>query len=87
MLGPSPSLLREKLGVVSSHPSVGHCVRGEVYSKSVSQPFLPFLMWVFSHSQCVGVAQLLSGFLLEGIAPRVAVDFMSMGGGEFRSLL
>lgn len=48
MLAPNPVLLREKLGIGSSLPNVWCCVRGGVYGKSVSQPFLPILM-VFSH--------------------------------------
>lgn len=37
------------------------------------QPFLPISMCV-SNTQCVGVAQLVSVFLSEGIAPCVAAD-------------
>lgn len=40
-----------------------------------SQLFLPVLMPVFfSFAQYVGVAQLVSGFLSEGIVPYVPVD-------------
>lgn len=41
--------------------------------KNVFQPFLPTLMWVFSHSPDMEVAQLVSGLLLEGNAPSVAI--------------
>ena len=34
-----------------------------VYGETVSQPVLPISMWVFSFTHCVGVAQLVSGFL------------------------
>lgn len=41
----------------------------------VSQPFLHFLdVGFFSLTRCGGFVQLVSEFLLEGIAPYVAVD-------------
>lgn len=42
---------------------------------------------IFSLIRCVGVTQLLSGFLSEGIALCVAVQSVSMGGRELRSHL
>lgn len=50
MCSPNPSFLREKLRVGSSLPVVWCCARDGVYVKSVLQPFLHTLMWVFSHS-------------------------------------
>lgn len=48
-----------------------------VCEKSVSQPFLSILMWVFFlFAQCVRVAQLVSGFLSEGILLGAAVDLV-----------
>ena len=46
MLGPNPSLLGEKLVVVSALLIVC-CALGGVYGEIVSQPRLPLLMWVF----------------------------------------
>ena len=48
-----------------------------VYGKSMSQPLLPDLMWVFSVSWWVGITRLVSGFLLEGLDPCVAVYLVS----------
>lgn len=47
--GPNPFLLREKQGLMSFLPSVCLCTRDGVYSKSMSQPLLPVLLWNFSH--------------------------------------
>lgn len=39
------------------------CVMGGLYGKTVSQPFLPILMWItFLVTQCVGATQLVSGY-------------------------
>ena len=42
----------------------------------VSQPLLLDLMWLFSSVWCVGITQLVSGFLSEGIALCVAVHLV-----------
>lgn len=44
-----PSLLREKLQVLSFLPVVGHHARSGVYGKIMSQLLLPTLMWFLSH--------------------------------------
>lgn len=44
--GSKPLLLREKLQVLSSL-LIGLLYRGRVYSKTVSQPLLPAIIWVF----------------------------------------
>lgn len=72
MLGPNPSLLREKLGTLSSLSIVCYCARSGVYGKPVSQLFLPISMWVFSCSP--NVQESSEGILLERIFSRVAVD-------------
>lgn len=63
--------------------------QGGAYGERVSQPFLLFLMWVFfffsSFAQCVGVTQLVSGFLSERISQCVGVDLVCLS--EFRSFL
>ena len=46
-------LLREKLQVLGSLPTVGRSTGAGVYDKIVSQPLLPASMWVFSHSPAV----------------------------------
>ena len=46
MWGPNPSLLREKLGGRSSLPIVWDYDWGQDYGKSVSQSFLPVLIWI-----------------------------------------
>lgn len=43
-------LLREKLQVLGSLPTVGGSTGVGVYDKIVSQPLLPASVWVFSHS-------------------------------------
>ena len=55
-------LLREKLQVLGSLPTVGRSTGAGVYDKIVSQPLLPASMWVFSHSPAV--QELLSQFLV-----------------------
>lgn len=50
MWGSNTSLLRDKLWVLSSLPTVGCCAGGKVYGQVVSQPLLPTLMWAFSCS-------------------------------------
>ena len=71
--GSDPLLLREKLGVVSFLLTVGHRSRDGVFSKILSQPLLPVLMWGFLVAHCVGVSQLVLWFLSEEIVLYVAV--------------
>lgn len=53
---------------------------GGIYDKIVPQALLPISMWVFfSFAQCVKIIQQVSGFLLEGIVPYVAVDLVCLG--------
>ena len=79
MLGPNPSLLRQKLGVVCSLLIVSHCAKGEIYGDSIVSVFLiHFDMGIFSFTQCVRVAQLVSELLSEGTVPCVAVDLVSV---------
>lgn len=47
--GSNPSLLRKKVGILSSLSIIGCHARGEVYGKIVSQPLHPTSMWVFSY--------------------------------------
>ena len=42
-------LLREELWVLSFPPVVGYGSGGGIYRQTVSQPFLPALMWFPSH--------------------------------------
>ena len=55
MWHPNPLLHREKLEVGSFFPIIWCFAGGGVCVKSVSQPFLPILMWVMviSHSSVV----------------------------------
>lgn len=62
----NPSLLREKLGVVTSFPVVFRCARGGVYSKLVSYHLLLVSMLFFlvcpmcrSHSASVWISLIL----------------------------
>lgn len=60
------SLLRETLGTVTSLLNVCPCATNEVYGESV--PAVPVHSAVdFPFTQRRGVAQLVSGFLSEGI--------------------
>lgn len=72
MLGPNTSLLREKLGTLSSLSIVCYCARSGVYGKPVSQLFLPISMWVLSCSP--NVQESSEEILLERIFLCVAVD-------------
>lgn len=47
---PNLSHLREKLGIGGSLNLYGAMPRQWVYGDSVSQPFLPISMWIFSES-------------------------------------
>ena len=75
MLGPTPSLLREKLGVMRFllvHVSLqevecGRLCLGITY---------PFSVGLSLFSWCVAVTQLVSGFLSERTAPCVNVDLV-----------
>ena len=79
MLGSSPSVLREMLGVVSSLPIVCCCAWDGVYGEIVTQPLLPDSVCVlFSFVWCVGVTQLFSGFRSEGTVPQVAVGLVCL---------
>lgn len=60
------SLLRDTLGTVTALFHVCHCATNEVYGESV--PAVPVHPAVdFPFTQRTGVAQLVSGFLSEGI--------------------
>lgn len=76
MLGPNPSLLREKLGTVGSFSIVRCCARSGVYGKPVSQLFLPISMWVFSCSP--NVQESSEGILSERTLSCVAVDLVCL---------
>lgn len=77
-MNPNSSLLREKLGAVNF---LLIAALGRVYDKIVFQHFLPILMWVFFlFTQCVGVTQLVYGFLSEGGVPCVAVNLVCAWG-------
>lgn len=76
-LSPNHSFLREKLGVVSSFPIICHFAGGWVYGKIVSPSLLPILVLVFtSYPWYIGVAQLVSGFISEGLVPCIAVGLV-----------
>ena len=49
VLVPKPSLLREKLGVVSFLLVLCYCADSGVYGEIVPQLLLPVSMWVSSH--------------------------------------
>lgn len=59
----NPLLFREKLGVVSSLPIVGHHARSGVYGQIMSRLLLPVSRVFLLIAQCVGVTQAASGFL------------------------
>lgn len=55
-------------------PTLCLCARGVVYGENVSQPYLCICSEYFLiHQMCIA-AQLVSGFLSEGIAPCKNVD-------------
>lgn len=62
MFNLNPSLLREKLGVVSSLLILCCCAQCGVYGDKVPQPFLPIWMYI-TFAQRIGVAHLLSRFI------------------------
>ena len=68
---PNPSLLKEKLGVEFLAVECCHN-EGGVYGDIVSPSLLPILIWLFSFTGHVGVTQLVSGFVSEGVVPYVA---------------
>lgn len=78
MCSPNSLLLREKLGVGGFIPILWHCAESEVYSESVSAFPIQFDVGVFSFSCYVGVIQLLSESLSEGITPYIAVYFVCL---------
>ena len=52
---------------------------GGVYDETVSQPLLPISVWVFFlFAWYLGVTQLVSGFLSEGIIPYVSLDLVCL---------
>lgn len=69
--GPDSSLLREKLGVLSLILTVFCCAGGRVYGKSI--PAFPTHsdVGIFLFTWCIGVTDLVSGFLSEAIAAYV----------------
>lgn len=72
---PNPSVFREKLGVVSSLLTVWHCDQDGVYSETYVSTFpTHFTADVFFFTWCVGVSQLASRFLSEGVALCVGLD-------------
>lgn len=90
MLGPNPYLLREKLRTMSALLVVCYCARNEVCEKNVSSLSYPFDVGARGGSlfvQCIGVTQLISRFLPEGIFLCVDVDLVSVERGEFKSHL
>ena len=54
----------------------GFCAGSGIYLRCVSIFPTHFRVGIFSFSLCAGVAQLVSGFLSEEIAPHVALHFM-----------
>lgn len=97
MWGTNPSLLGEKIWVLSSLPVVGHCVTGRVYSEIVSHSAFPIHFNVVSplilppwRSHPPSFQDFLFYFVLfsEEIISYTAVSFgVSTGGGEFKILL
>lgn len=87
-VGLSPSLLRDKLGVVEFLPDCGSHAGGGAYSEIVYQPLLPISMWVFlvrpmcrSHSGSFEVS-------FRGNCSMYNCRFsVSLEGGEFMILL
>lgn len=63
----------EKAGNYSL-PTVRCCTEGGIYGKSVSAFPTCFSVGIFPFAQSVGATSPISGFLLEGIFPCVAVD-------------
>lgn len=74
MCGPNPALFWEKLGVFVCFFSDWRCAGGKDSRMSMSQLFLPVLMWIFSEFQYIGITQGISAFLSEGIFPCVTCD-------------
>ena len=65
-MSPNPLLLREKPGVESSLPFEWFCAW--IHDKSLSQSFLPiFNVGIFLFVPCIGVSQLVFGFLSGGL--------------------
>lgn len=76
----NPSLIREKRGVGNSLSTIGHCTCVGFYSKNVPQSFPEVLVCgIFSFAQWGEGAQLVSGFLAEGITPCVAGYWCVLG--------
>lgn len=83
-VGPNPSLLRQKLEVGGSLPIVWHWAESEIYSESVSQPFLLTL------GHCLSCRSHWASFwtFLRGNCSVCGCTFcVSKGGRKFRSLL
>ena len=78
----NPLLLRKKLGVGGSLLIIWCCVRDGIYGKCVSAFATHFDGGILSFPQCIGVAQLVSGSLSEGIALCAAVHSMCLWGQE-----
>lgn len=57
MWSSNPSLLIEKLRVLSSLPIAGHIIRGGISGGIVSQPLLAASMWFSSNLPCVIITQ------------------------------
>lgn len=74
MLGPNPSLLRKKLGVVSSSQFYVSVPGAEFMVRLCPSLSYPFDVGVFLFAWCVRVTQLVSEFLSDGILPFLDVD-------------
>lgn len=77
-VGPNPSLLREKLGVVSSFSSICPFAGGWVYGKIVSPPLLPISVWGFLRVYLVYRSCSASFWLSKGLVPCVAVGYVCL---------
>ena len=78
MWGPNPLILRKKLEAENSLLTVWRCARGEVYGQGLSAFPTHFSGVILSFIGCVGVAQLVSGFISEVIALCVALHLVCL---------
>lgn len=80
MRATKPSVLREKLQVLSFLPNVGSCAGDGVYSEVVSQPLLPSLTRFASCLLDVkgSLCQFLGFFSEELVLCKTATDFMCL---------
>ena len=84
--GVNPSIPQGEAGSCKFPPNCSSLCQRQGLQQEYISAFPIHMDVIFPHSRCIGVAQTVSGFLLEGIVPCRAVDFRSVGGGESWSL-